>query len=322
MALALRGFDVDDETAVLHRHHLFHLNDAGICIDFDFGHLHAPHAAVGEVGWFTLVGILTAHGKWHGTKLRASFLPAQRSTGIAFYSHRSVYRFQLCRLSIECRRHLSEEPLARVHSSTSRGRTHATDGGRAAGTSGRRIHRVPNLQADRVHRNTEGIGRNHQDAGSRSGSEILRTHLDIHRAIRMNSQIAVAGVAASAPRMQRKTDAAREVAGFVLTTWMPLLLPTHQVRSDTQFFGVDGLPRLAQLDVLQKEVEGIHVELGREIIEGAHRDHGCLRVIGCPPGSSRTDVVANGRVFLALVGNTEDIGNRRHAAAAGTTRPP
>src|SRR5207249_7258249 len=97
-------------------------------------------------------------------------------------------------------------------------------------------------------------------------SEILRTHLDIHRAIRMNSQIAVAGGATSAPRMQRKTDAAHEVvAGFVLTTWMPLLLPTPQVRSDTQFFGVDGLPRLAQLDVLQKEVEGLHVELGREI---------------------------------------------------------
>src|SRR5437870_10957107 len=33
--------------------------------------------------------------------------------------------------------------------------------------------------------------------------------------------------------------------------------------------------------LFRSEVEGIHVELGREIIEGAHRDHGCLRVIGC-----------------------------------------
>src|SRR6266850_5612923 len=40
------------------------------------------------------------------------------------------------------------------------------------------------------------------------------------------------------------------------------------------------------------------------------------------PGSAGTDVVANGCVFLALIRNTEDVRNGRHAATAGAACSP
>ena len=43
--LALGRLHVDDQTAVLHRDHLIDLDDSGLDVDRNFGHLHAANAA-------------------------------------------------------------------------------------------------------------------------------------------------------------------------------------------------------------------------------------------------------------------------------------
>ena len=44
--------------------------------------------------------------------------------------------------------------------------------------------------------------------------------------------------------------------------------------------------------------------------------------LGARQARAGTDVVANGGVFFVLVGNVENVGNRRHSASAWTSRSP
>ena len=82
------------------------------------------------------------------------------------------------------------------------------------------------------------------------------------------------------------------------------------------------LPWPGDLQVLEPQLKRIHVELGGKIIQRAHGDDGRLRMVGSAPGPRRADVVADGGVLFALIGNVEDVRNRRHASAAGTARAP
>src|SRR5215472_898270 len=103
---------------------------------------------------------------------------------------------------------------------------------------------------------------------------------------------------------------------------MPFLFPAHQVGSNGQFLAVNILARLGDVEVLAEKFDRIHVQLGRELIQSAHSDDRGLRMVRCPPGSRRADVVADCRVLLSLIGNGEYVWDWGHAAATGTSCPP
>src|SRR5438093_10179070 len=136
----------------------------------------------------------------------------------------------------------------------------------------------------------------------------------------MNCEVTVAGMAAPAPRVKGNTYAAHYTARFVLPARMPLLLPAHQVRSNGQFFAINILTRLSDIEILAEEFDRVHVQLGREIVQRTHGENGSLRMVGSAPGTRRTDIVANSRVLLTLMSDCEDVGNGRHASASGAAR--
>src|SRR2546428_6789418 len=125
----------------------------------------------------------------------------------------------------------------------------------------------------------------------------------------MDREIAVAAVAASTPRVKGNTYAAHHTARFVLAARMPLLFPAHQVGSNGQFFPINILARLGDVEILAEELDRVHVQLGGEIVERTHGKNGSLRMVRSAPGTRRTDIVANSRGLLALVRNCEDIWN-------------
>ena len=103
---------------------------------------------------------------------------------------------------------------------------------------------------------------------------------------------------------------------------MPFLLPVHQVSSDGKFLAIDLLARFGNIEILAKELHRIHVQLGSEVIQRTHGKDRSLRMIRRTPRSPRSDVVANGGVLLALVGNGKDVRNGRHSTAAGAAGAP
>ena len=122
--------------------------------------------------------------------------------------------------------------------------------------------------------------------------------------------------------MKGQTDAACDIAGAILRTGVPLLVPAHQVGGNAEFFAVDILAWLGDIEVLPEEFDWIHVELGGQIIQRAHGQDRCLGVVGCAPGARRSYIVANRGVLFPLMGNCENVRNGWHAPAAGTTRSP
>src|SRR2546426_9298669 len=138
----------------------------------------------------------------------------------------------------------------------------------------------------------------------------------------MNCEVTVAGMAAPAPRVKGNTNAAHHTARFVLAARMPLLFPAHQVGSNGQFFVINILARLGDVEILAEELDRVHVQLGGEIVERTHSKDGSLRMVRSAPGPRRTDVVADRSVLLALIRDCEDVGNRRHASASRTSRAP
>src|SRR5436305_7449079 len=138
----------------------------------------------------------------------------------------------------------------------------------------------------------------------------------------MDREIAVAAVAAPAPGVEGNTHAACHTARLALPAWMPLLFPAHQVGRNGQLLAVNILTRLRDVEILAEKFDRIHVQLGREVIQGAHSNDRCLRMVRRPPGSCRTNTVADGSVLLALVVNCEYVRDGRHAAATGTSCAP
>ena len=59
--------------------------------------------------------------------------------------------------------------------------------------------RIADQKLNGVHRYPESVRRDDEDAGARTRSQILRAHLEFDRAIRMNRQVTIAGVAAASP---------------------------------------------------------------------------------------------------------------------------
>src|SRR5438093_3032570 len=103
---------------------------------------------------------------------------------------------------------------------------------------------------------------------------------------------------------------------------MPFLLPVHQVSSDGKFLAIDLLARFGNIEILAKELHRVHVQLGSEVIQRTHGKDRSLRMVRRTPRSSWSDVVANGGVLLALVGNGKHIRNGRHSTTAGAAGAP
>src|SRR5262249_30885884 len=95
-------------------HHLFDVDNSGLNVDFNFGHLNTADTAIGEVGWMFLVGILTAGSYRHCAKFGASLLPTQRTLGVGLHTNRSRCALEIVRLSIQCGSDFSEQQLARL----------------------------------------------------------------------------------------------------------------------------------------------------------------------------------------------------------------
>src|SRR5437016_1241675 len=138
----------------------------------------------------------------------------------------------------------------------------------------------------------------------------------------MNCEVTVAGMAATAPRVKGNTYAAHYTARFVLPARMPLLLPAHQIRSNGQFFAINILTRLSDIEILAEEFDRVHVQLGREIVQRTHGENGSLRMVRRPPGTCRADVVADRCVLLTLIRDCKDVGTWRHAAASRASCSP
>src|SRR5882724_9986288 len=123
---------------------------------------------------------------------------------------------------------------------------------------------------------------------------------------------------AAAPGMHRETNPAHNIARGILATGMPLLFPTHQVGGNAQLLTIGALPFLVhQIDALEKELKGVHVEFRGKVIKSTHRNDCRLGVVGSSPGACRADVVADCDVLLPLVGNAAKyVGNWWHTPAA------
>src|SRR5690242_17491672 len=129
-------------------------------------------------------------------------------------------------------------------------------------------------------------------------------------------------MAAPAPGVHGEPDAAFYRTIALIAARMPLLLPAHQVGGDGKLFFVDGRARARYVQVLGEELQRVHVELVRQVIERAHGNDRSLRVIRRTPGARRSLVGAHRGVLLALVGNFEHVGNWRRARARRPARAP
>src|SRR5213592_721534 len=138
----------------------------------------------------------------------------------------------------------------------------------------------------------------------------------------MNCEVTVAGMAAPAPRVKGNTNAAHHTARFVLAARMPLLFPAHQVGSNGQFFAINILARLGDVEILAEELDRVHVQLGGEIVQRTHSKNGSLRMVVSEQSMRRADLVADGRVLLTLMRDCEDVGNGRHASASRASCSP
>src|SRR5262249_44535935 len=116
----------------------------------------------------------------------------------------------------------------------------------------------------------------------------------------MNGKIAVACMTAATPSVNGKAKSAHDASFTVLTTRTPLLLPSHEIGGNAEFFAVNIFARPRDIEVLKKEVQGIHLQLRRGVLHGTHGDYCSLWMIWGAPCACGTDVGANRSVLLAL----------------------
>src|SRR5262249_3331662 len=103
---------------------------------------------------------------------------------------------------------------------------------------------------------------------------------------------------------------------------MPSLLPINKLSGLVQFLGVNRSQSAGHLDVLEKEIQRIHVKGRREIVQRCHGYCGRLRVVWSTPRPLRSDVVLDRRVLLSEVWDLENVRQRRRAAGLNTARAP
>src|SRR5574338_640850 len=103
---------------------------------------------------------------------------------------------------------------------------------------------------------------------------------------------------------------------------MPLFLPLHELSGLLQLSAIEVCTLTSQAEVLEVEVERIHVQLGSHVIQSSEGQPASLRMIGGAPGSLWTRVGCDGRMFLANVWNVKNVRNRRHAPSTRAASGP
>src|SRR5262249_25566236 len=192
-------------------------------------------------------------------------------------------RLEFSGLRVERGSDFGEELLASIDGRAIDGRGHAADGRASAGGSVVGELAVTDLELQGFYGKTKGIAGDHQHAGARAGADVLRAHLYGDGAVGEDAEIAVARVSAATPGMEREAESALYRASSLVAPRVPTIVPSHQLVGDLKFFGVDACPRLGECDVLEHEVQWIHVELGGHVVERAHGDDACLGMVGRAP---------------------------------------
>src|SRR4030095_2539657 len=145
--------------------------------------------------------------------------------------------------------------------------------------------------------------------------------LELNCAIGMYCQVAVARMTCTAPGMYREAESPSDHPG-TLTARMPVLLPVDQLRSLHELVAVDVGSSPGKLDVLEREIERIHLEGRCKILQSSHRNQAGLRMVGRAPCPSVACVGRNTVVFDGAVGDRPDIRERYHAGPADASGTP
>src|SRR5262249_61035441 len=98
------------------------------------------------------------------------------------------------------------------------------------------------MDLDRVERQSESVSRYDGQHRASAYAEVLRAHLHFDRAVGMDCQIAIAGVPAALPGVNRKSEPAFDglrAARSAFAAWAPELLPFDHFRRLLQFVAVD-----------------------------------------------------------------------------------
>src|SRR5262245_59684379 len=109
------------------------------------------------------------------------------------------------------------------------------------------------MDLDSVERQSESVGRYDGQHRASAYAEALRAHLHFDRAVGMDCQIAIAGVPAALPGVDRKSEPAFDGlrgAGRAFAARAPELLPFDHFRRFRQFVAVYVGARAGQVKVL------------------------------------------------------------------------
>src|SRR3989454_72052 len=129
--------------------------------------------------------------------------------------------------------------------------------------------------------------------------------------------------ASTAPRrVEAETEAWLDVSGGPAPAGVPVLFPFDQLRGFLEFLTIIRRSSPRQVRVLHEELERVHVQLGRKVFEGRHRDQTRLRVVRGAPGARAPGVRGNHRVVLELVRDIENIRLGRSPARPHPSGPP
>src|SRR6185437_1955534 len=317
--LAFRLLWADDQAAVLHADHLVDFYDSSFGIHGDIRHLHTADAAVGEIA-FAGIGAMSCDGRC--SQFGTGIFPAEAAIVIAGYANSSVCQFEIARLRVQSRCDFRKELVLSIGRRPKIGRTDAADGATAARGAVARVLVVADQQIDLIHRNAERVGDHLQNGCPRAGADILRSHFDFNRSIRMDREIGVAVMSASAPGVQGEAEPLLHRPGGLVSAGMPARLPAHQLVRNIELFRVNLRSRIEQIDVLLHEVEGIHVQLRSKVVERAHGEHARLGMVRRTPRARWSNIVDDVYVLLLLIRNLPDVWNRRRASTAHATRAP
>src|SRR5262249_6741860 len=197
-------------------------------------------------------GVFPANGKGRRSKLRASLRPGEGLARVALHSNCTGDRFEVFRFRVERRSSLREDLVQCIERRATRRSADASDRRAAAGASRDRIPAVTYADLHRVHRQAERVSHDDVQRGSRPGSKILRSHLQLYRAVRLNRQVTVACVTLTAPGVNRKAEPSLDRPRTLIASRVPILLPPDQVGGGLQLVAVDLRALAGHLDVLHE----------------------------------------------------------------------
>src|SRR5262245_4025279 len=124
------------------------------------------------------------------------------------------------------------------------------------------------------------------------------------------------------PSVKSQSNSPLQRSRCAISSGMPLLLPFYQFSSFSKLRSIEARSHACQGDVLNEEIQRIHVELGGHVVEGRKGEPTGLRMVRCPPSSLCSYVRHHCCVNFSLVRNIKHVRNRGHAAARQASGSP